>query len=273
MTGFDQACTLPTAQRPLRLAEFGHLFATALRDQERVSPTALRWTLSATPVASLHRDVLDLVARETRCCSFFTFTVTLDGDTIRVDVDVPATHTAVLDALADQAAAAMREPIDPVADFRAAPLSGDTFADRTPTGSALRSSQLATAAGVNLQTLRYYERRGLLAAPDRTPGNHRLYRPEAVTRLRVIKAAQRLGFTLDEIAALLNPGYQNHRHGVTDRGAGLQAHARAKLTEIEARIADLQTIAGSLRSAVDAGCDDLLTCAAEPRCPIPFTLG
>jgi hypothetical protein len=69
----------------------------------------------------------------------------------------------------------------------------------------LRSGQVAQAAGVNLQTLRYYERRGLLTPPQRTPGGHRLYAPEAVTLLRVIKAAQRLGFTLEEVADLPRP--------------------------------------------------------------------
>ncbi len=66
--------------------------------------------------------------------------------------------------------------------------------------TGLRSSQVADAAGVNRQTLRYYERRGLLPEPARTLGGHRLYPPEAVTTLKVIKAAQRLGFTLDEVA-------------------------------------------------------------------------
>ena len=84
--------------------------------------------------------------------------------------------------------------------------------------TALRSGQLASAAGVNLQTLRYYERRGLLAEPDRSPGGHRLYPAETVTVLRVIKAAQRLGFTLDEISELLAT-----RGG---RDVGLQAQAR-----------------------------------------------
>ncbi|GAA0793631.1 MerR family transcriptional regulator [Spirilliplanes yamanashiensis] len=133
--------------------------------------------------------------------------------------------------------------------------------------TGLRSSQVAAAAGVNLQTLRYYERRGLLAEPERSLGGHRLYPAEAVTALRVIKAAQRLGFTLDEVADLLEAG--RHRHGRRP-DAGLQARARTKLTEIEAKIADLQVIAGTLRAALDAGCDDLVACAGEPCCPIPF---
>ena len=133
--------------------------------------------------------------------------------------------------------------------------------------SALRSGEVATAAGVNLQTLRYYERRGLLAAPARSPGGHRMYPAGTVTVVRVIKAAQRLGFTLEEIADLLETG--RHRHG---RGtdAGLRARAEAKLAEVTERINDLQIIAGTLRAAVDAGCDDLVTCAGQPCCPIPF---
>ncbi|HZN71884.1 MAG TPA: MerR family transcriptional regulator [Micromonosporaceae bacterium] len=137
--------------------------------------------------------------------------------------------------------------------------------------SGLRSGQVAAAAGVNLQTLRYYERRGLLAEPDRSLGGHRMYPAETVTVLRVIKAAQRLGFTLDEVADLLESG--RHRHG-RRQSAGLRTRAQQKLAEVEAKIADLQVIAGTLRAAVDAGCDDLVACAEEPCCPIPFaTIG
>ena len=75
----------------------------------------------------------------------------------------------------------------------------------------LRSGELAAAAGVNVQTLRYYERRGLLDEPDRTLGGHRMYPSEAVTVLRVIKAAQRLGFTLDDVADLLESGPPSSR--------------------------------------------------------------
>src|SRR5215218_6144587 len=121
--------------------------------------------------------------------------------------------------------------------------------------SAMRSAQLACAAGVNQQTVRYYERRGLLAEPARSPGGHRLYPPEAVTVLRVVKAAQRLGFTLDEVAELLELGKHRHAKRVD---AGLQQRAREKLVEVEERIADLITIRDNLTSALDAGCDDLI---------------
>jgi DNA-binding transcriptional MerR regulator len=132
--------------------------------------------------------------------------------------------------------------------------------------TGLRSGQVAAAAGVNPQTLRYYERRGLLAEPERTLGGHRVYTGDAITVLRVIKAAQRLGFTLDEVAGLLEAG--RHSHGRPK--AGLQARAQAKLAEVAAKIDDLQVIAAALRAAMRSGCDDLAACAAQPCCPIPF---
>lgn len=136
----------------------------------------------------------------------------------------------------------------------------------------MRSGQVAQAAGVNRQTLRYYERRGLVAAPGRTTGGHRDYPPQTVTLLRVIKAAQRLGFTLDEVADLLTIGSHHHRGSRRGRqiGVGLQERARDKLAEVEARIADLHLIGDRLRAALDAGCDDLITCAESPHCPLPF---
>lgn len=132
--------------------------------------------------------------------------------------------------------------------------------------TGLRAGQLAAAAGVNLQTLRYYERRGLLQEPDRTLGGHRVYSDQAVTLLRVIKTAQRLGFSLNEVADLLETG--SHHHGRPD--AGLQAKAKAKITEIDQKIADLTVIRESLTHALDAGCDDLLACADSSCCPLPF---
>jgi MerR family mercuric resistance operon transcriptional regulator len=130
----------------------------------------------------------------------------------------------------------------------------------------LRTGEVAKAAGVNRQTLRYYERRGLLSAPTRTLGGHRLYPPEAVTVLRVIKAAQRLGFTLEEIADLIEVGRHHHR----GPDASLQVRAKVKLEEVESRIADLQEIRTTLLAAVDAGCDDLVQCAGSDCCPLPF---
>jgi DNA-binding transcriptional MerR regulator len=132
----------------------------------------------------------------------------------------------------------------------------------------MRSGQVAAAAGVNLQTLRYYERRGLIEEPQRSLGGHRLYSDDVVATLRVIKAAQRLGFTLTEVSDLLAAARHRHRVG---EGAGLQVRAREKLADVEAKIADLTVIADSLRAGIAAGCDDLETCAGDPACPLPFS--
>jgi hypothetical protein len=94
------ACTLPPATRPLRLAEFDELFATAVSGVQRDGPTGLALTLAAAPGrADLVRD---LARRESMCCSFFTFRVE-DGDPLRVQVTVPPAHADVLDALAVRA--------------------------------------------------------------------------------------------------------------------------------------------------------------------------
>jgi hypothetical protein len=98
------ACTLPTAERPLRRAEFDDLFATSLRDQQRLSPTALRWRLDSAGAATAR----ELTRRESVCCSFFSFTFAPDGAQVRLDVQVPPAHVDVLDALAARAAAGMR---------------------------------------------------------------------------------------------------------------------------------------------------------------------
>jgi DNA-binding transcriptional MerR regulator len=129
---------------------------------------------------------------------------------------------------------------------------------------SLRAGEVAEAAGVNRETLRYYERRGLLGPPDRSPGGHRLYDEQVVTTLRVIKAAQRLGFSLDEVADLIEVG---RRRGAD---SGLQGRARDKLVEVDQRIADLTTIRTNLVAALEAGCDDLHECAGSSCCPIPF---
>jgi hypothetical protein len=95
------ACTLPTAERPLRLAEFDDLFATALRGQQRLSPTRLRWQLD--PAAE--QVARDLAGRESECCSFFSFTFATADGALQVDVAVPGAHADVLDALANRATA------------------------------------------------------------------------------------------------------------------------------------------------------------------------
>jgi hypothetical protein len=103
-----EACTLPTAERPFRLAEFDDLFATAVRRIDPVSASHVR--LHLTGPAGLTARVRDLAARETECCSFFVFTTTEepagDGEAVLLDIEVPAAHAEVLASLAQRAGAA-----------------------------------------------------------------------------------------------------------------------------------------------------------------------
>lgn len=113
----------------------------------------------------------------------------------------------------------------------------------------MRTSQLADRAGVNSETLRYYERRGLLDAPPRTLGGYRDYPVSAVGLLRFVKRAQELGFTLDEVEELLH--LDDGGPDSCDAARALAEHRRADLA---ARIADLQRMHDSLAELV-ATCD------------------
>jgi MerR family transcriptional regulator, redox-sensitive transcriptional activator SoxR len=101
--------------------------------------------------------------------------------------------------------------------------------------------------GVPASTLRYYDRIGLVRAAGRSGGQRR-YDQRAVRRLRAVALCQRSGFTLEEIRALL------------DGGRPWQTLARRKLSELDARIADLHQALGLLRTALECGCRDLATC-------------
>lgn len=120
---------------------------------------------------------------------------------------------------------------------------------------------LAEAAGVNVETIRYYQRRGLLTEPSKPPGGHRQYTPEAAKRVRFIKRAQQLGFTLAEVDGLLL--LEDGQHCRETRQL-----AEHKLVIIEARIADLTRMRRLLRELV-AECER----GKRPKsCPIIATL-
>jgi hypothetical protein len=98
----DDACTLPTAERPLRQAEFDDMFARTV-SVERLSPQHLRLHLHGN--ADLESVVRDLADRETQCCSFFTFTVSpAEPGQVTLDVEVPAERAEILDGMAMRAA-------------------------------------------------------------------------------------------------------------------------------------------------------------------------
>jgi hypothetical protein len=104
-----EACTLPTAQQPLRLAEFDALLSASVGGSERLGARHLRITLTGGP--DLADTVRDLAERETQCCSFFAFGVEASQPgLVRLDIEVPAGHVDVLDALEARAAVVRSQP-------------------------------------------------------------------------------------------------------------------------------------------------------------------
>lgn len=110
----------------------------------------------------------------------------------------------------------------------------------------MRIGQLARATGVAVDTVRFYERHGLLAAAARRSSNYRDFPPEAVARLRFIREAKELGFTLREIRAFL-------ALRVTERTdcRAMEARVRRKIDEIEARIGRLRLMQQSLAALIE----------------------
>jgi MerR family transcriptional regulator, copper efflux regulator len=122
---------------------------------------------------------------------------------------------------------------------------------------------LAKQAKVHVETLRYYERRGLLAKPRRTFANYRLYTGEALQRVRFVKQAQELGFSLKEIKALLAL-----RAAPRARCADVKKYAGQKIVDIDSKICSLTRMREAL-SKLQKECS-----GAGPisRCPILATL-
>jgi DNA-binding transcriptional MerR regulator len=128
----------------------------------------------------------------------------------------------------------------------------------------LRIGEVARSAGVNIQTLRYYERRGLVVPPFRRHSGQREYDEEDIRRVRIIKAAQRLGFTLAEIQEMFD--LSGHRRATGE----LHDRATAKVAEIDERIARLQAMRADLSAVIAAECDSLTDCSCGLGCPLPF---
>ena len=123
--------------------------------------------------------------------------------------------------------------------------------------------EVAAAAGVEVSTLRFYERRGLLLPVGRTSGGYRRYPDDAPRTVRFIRRAQQLGFTLAEIAAVLDL-----RAAAGDVAPDVVVgHAEAKIAEVDRRIADLTRMRAALTLLSTGGADP------EPPCPVAGPLG
>jgi len=123
----------------------------------------------------------------------------------------------------------------------------------------MRSNEVAAGAGVNVQTLRYYERRGLLDVPPRSASGYRAYPADAVTTVRFIKRAQEHGFSLDEIEELMHLA-----DGGPDDCEAARQLANMTMAKLAGKIADLQRMQRSLAQLV-ATCDRPRT---DRHCPM-----
>jgi Cu(I)-responsive transcriptional regulator len=109
----------------------------------------------------------------------------------------------------------------------------------------LTIGKLASSTGVNVETIRYYERAGLISPPARTEGNYRSYGSDDVARLRFVRRTRDLGFSLEQIRALLSiAGQRDSSCGTVD------AIATEHLTEVDRKIADLTALRRELADAV-----------------------
>ncbi|MDX1554427.1 MAG: Hg(II)-responsive transcriptional regulator [Xanthomonadales bacterium] len=119
----------------------------------------------------------------------------------------------------------------------------------------------ARAAGVSVETIRFYQRKRLLPEPDKPQGSIRRYGSADVTRVRFIKSAQRLGFALDEVAELLELDDGAHCNAAREQ-------AERKLADVRARLADLrriETVLAELVAQCSAG-------SGQVRCPLIASL-
>ena len=110
----------------------------------------------------------------------------------------------------------------------------------------LTTGQLAKQANVNLETIRYYERRGLLPAPPRNESGHRRYPIDALRRTEFIKQTQALGFSLNEISDLLSL-----RVGTGRTCADVRTRVEAKIKDVQEKIVDLKGIEQALIRLAD----------------------
>jgi Hg(II)-responsive transcriptional regulator len=115
--------------------------------------------------------------------------------------------------------------------------------------TTLTIGKLAANAEVNVQTIRYYERRGLVPEPARNTAGYRRYSPDAVSRVRFIRAAKRVGFSLDDIEELLS-----YRASPRRSCKGVREKALTKIAEVEEKLAELKRLRDALVRIVGA-CD------------------
>lgn len=230
-------CSLDAGAAAQRAADFRAVLAPNLRGLERSGASAvLDLALGVRGEAALS----ELLRLERECCPFWRFRLTrVSARRLRLEVRAEPPHEAALEAFLS--------------------LTGH----RGPAEVTFRAGEAARRAGVGVETLRYYERRGLLPRPRRRASGQREYTLEDVRLVLAVKAAQRLGFTLAETREVVRV---TRRRGGSDP-EGLRAQVEAKLGEVEGKIRGLELMRAELRAVIAAECDTLIDCHCGD-CPI-----
>ena len=222
-----------------RATDFRTLLAPNLR--------ALRRTRAGAEIdlaldAGQERALAELLDRERECCPFWWFSLTRRSPRlVRLTVRAEAPHEDALEAFLT--------------------LAGPP---RESTAETFRAGEAARRAGVGVETLRYYERRGLLPTPRRRPSGQREYTLEDIRLVRAFKVSQHLGFTLAETQEIIR---MTQRRGGRD-AAGLRDQVEAKLREIDEKIRGLELARAQLGAVIAAECDTLIDCDCGDDCPI-----
>ncbi|MGD9570481.1 MAG: MerR family transcriptional regulator [Thermoleophilia bacterium] len=231
------ACSLDAGAAATRAAEFRALLAPRVRRLQRDGSVG---TIDLEMGVRAERDLRDLLAAELECCPFWRFRLDRTSPRrVRLEVRAVSPFEDALDAFLSLA-------------------GSRDLQERT-----YRAGEAARQAGVGVETLRYYERRGLMPTPQRRPSGHREYTTEDIRLLVAIKAAQRLGFTLAETREIVRVT----RFAQPGEPATLQTQVEAKLQEVEERIRGLELMRAELRAVLAAECDTLIDCDCGD-CPI-----
>jgi len=231
------ACSLDAGAAAQRAADFCDLLQARLRRLVRDGDTA---TLDLEMGIRAEGELGELLRLERECCPFWRFDLKRrSARRVRLTVTATAPFGDALEAFLS--------------------LAGPTSVEE----ATFRAGEAAARAGVGIETLRYYERRGLLPRPQRRPSGQREYTLEDVRLILAIKTGQRLGFTLEETRDIV---------AVTRGGAprdpdALRTLTEAKLAEVEDRIRGLELMRAELRAVIAAECDRLIDCDCGD-CPI-----
>jgi DNA-binding transcriptional MerR regulator len=237
------ACSLGAEGMAARAADLRALLAPNLRG---IRQEGARAEIDLALDAAEERELARLLELERECCSFWRFSLTRrSARLVRLDVAAEAPHEPALDAfLTLTGHREDRVDVAPEPGFRA--------------------SEAARRAGVGVETLRYYERRGLIAEPRRRPSGQREYTLDDIRTVRAIKTAQHLGFTLAETVGIVRVTRRRDGHETV----GLREQVEAKLSQVEDKIRGLELLRTELRAVLAAECDSLVDCDCGDGCPI-----